>query len=84
MTRRELAPVVVIEEVLAKAGNKVGGILDAIPGAIRRRVPGLPAEALTHIASEIARVRNLAAAISLTDLLDDKSAPDELDVEIEA
>src|SRR5438445_5249513 len=35
VTREELAPVYVIEQVLSRAGTKVAGILDAIPGAVR-------------------------------------------------
>lgn len=68
VTRRELAPTHLIEEVLARAGTKVAGILDAIPGQIRRRVPSLPGGELDTIAMEIAKARNIAAAVSLDDL----------------
>ena len=71
VTRRELAPVMLIEEVLAKAGSKVAGILDAIPGMIKRRVASLASDDLDLIAIEIARARNIAAAVSLEDLRDD-------------
>jgi phage terminase Nu1 subunit (DNA packaging protein) len=57
-----------IEEVLSKAGSRIAGILDSIPGAVRRRVPSLSADEVTRIATEIARVRNIAAAVSLADL----------------
>lgn len=75
--RGELAPTYLIEEVLAKAGAKVAGLLDAIPGQIRRRVPGLSAEDIKHIQREIAKARNLAAAICLEDLNDDADVDDE-------
>jgi phage terminase Nu1 subunit (DNA packaging protein) len=68
ITRKELAPVVLIEEVLSKAGARVAGMFDAIPGAVRRRVPSLSSEEVNNIAREIARVRNIVAAISLADL----------------
>jgi phage terminase Nu1 subunit (DNA packaging protein) len=68
VTRGELAPVGLIEEVLSKAGGKIAGILDAIPGAVRRRVPSLAADEIKTIATEIARVRNIAAEMSLADL----------------
>ncbi len=68
VTRRELAPVVLIEEVLSKAGGKIAGIFDAIPGSVRRRVPSLSADEIKNIAAEIARVRNIVAAMSLADL----------------
>lgn len=76
VTRRELAPVILIEEVLAKAGSKVAGILDAIPGMIKRRV-ALSSDDIELIAVEIARARNIAAAVSLDDLRDDAAVPEE-------
>jgi phage terminase Nu1 subunit (DNA packaging protein) len=66
--RRELAPLSLLEETLAKAGAKVAGVLDAIPGMLRRRNPDLTAADLDVIAKEIAAARNVAAAISIDDL----------------
>lgn len=80
VTRRELAPVYLIEEVLAKAGARVAGILDTIPGQVRRRLPELPASELEAIRGEIAKARNVAAAITLADLQDEPAsseAPEE-------
>jgi len=71
LTRRELAPVILIEQVLAKAGSRVAGVLDAIPVMIKRRTPSLSAAVLNLIVVEIARARNIAAAISLADLQDE-------------
>lgn len=71
VTRGELAPVVLIEEVLTKAASKTAGILDAIPGMIRRRVPVLTADDIDLIAGEVAKARNRVAAMSLADLKDD-------------
>ncbi|MFZ3286202.1 MAG: terminase small subunit [Telluria sp.] len=68
VTRGELAPVVLIEEVLSKAGSRIGGIFDAIPGAVKRRVPNLSSEEIGNIEKEIAKARNIVAAISLADL----------------
>lgn len=83
VTRGELAPVVLIEEVLSKAGARIGGIFDAIPGAVRRRVPSLSSEEIGNIEKEIAKVRNVVASMSLADLRDDEEddgapAPDSL------
>lgn len=75
--RRELAPVALIEEVLAKAGSEVAGILESIPGAVRRRDPSLSVQALAWIEEEIARARNRAAAVRLADL--DLTPPDDED-----
>lgn len=73
VTRRELAPVILIEQVLAKAGSKVASILDAIPRMIRRRAPAIGADMIHLIAEEIARARNIAAAIRLEDLDEDRT-----------
>lgn len=75
VTRGELAPVVLIEEVLTKTASKVAGILDAIPGMIRRRVPVLTADDIDLVAGEVAKARNTVAAMSLADL-DDAQAGD--------
>lgn len=72
VTRGELAPVMLIEEVLSKAASKSAGILDAIPGMVRRRVPSLSAEEIDMIAGEIAKARNIVAAASLDDVLSDE------------
>ncbi|TSH93099.1 DNA packaging Nu1 [Verticiella sediminum] len=68
VTRGELAPAHVIEEVLSRAGARVAGILDSIPMAVKRRVPELPASSVRYIEEEIARVRNIAASVSVADL----------------
>ena len=74
VTRGDLAPVVMIEEVLTKTAARLAGIFDAIPGLVRRRVPSLRAEEVDLIAAEIARVRNVVAGMSLADLNDDQAA----------
>ena len=79
VTRNELAPVALIEEVLSMAGGKIAGILDAIPGAVKRRVPSLSSEEIKNIAAEIAHVRNVVAGMSLDDLRE----PDDEDGEEE-
>ncbi|MBY0243174.1 MAG: terminase small subunit [Burkholderiaceae bacterium] len=68
VTRKELAPVALIEEVLSKAGARIAGMFDAIPGAVRRRVPSLSSDEVNNISKEIARIRNIAASMSLADL----------------
>jgi phage terminase Nu1 subunit (DNA packaging protein) len=84
VTRRELAPVVMIEEVLAKAGSRVAGILDAIPGMVKRRLPALTSDAIDLIRGEVAKARNVAAAVSLSDLREDVTpAEDEAPIEDE-
>jgi phage terminase Nu1 subunit (DNA packaging protein) len=77
VTRGELAPVILIEEVLTKAASKVAGVLDAIPGMVRRRLPQLGAEDIAMIGAEIAKARNTVAAMSLADLRDDTETTDD-------
>ncbi|MGE0310034.1 MAG: terminase small subunit [Lautropia sp.] len=77
ITRRELAPVSLIEEVLAKAASEVAGIFDGIPGGIRRRAPDIPTETLSWVVEEINRARNRVAALRLDDLKVDLGAADE-------
>ena len=68
VARRELAPVSLIEEVLAKAASQVAGIFDGIPGGVRRRSPEIPLDTLAWIEEEIMRARNRVAALRLDDL----------------
>ena len=75
--RGELAPVAMLENVLAATGARVGRLLDALPGQIARRAPDLPADALTLIERDIASCRNLAAEMRLADLSDADDAPDD-------
>lgn len=81
VTRGELAPVAAMEAVLATVGARIGKILDTIPGLVRRRVPGIGADVIEHIAADIAKCRNRAAAMSLDDIMrdDDASEDDEAD-----
>lgn len=77
VTRGELTPTVVLEQVLTACASKAAGIFDAIPGAVRRRFPDLPAATIDVIATEIAKARNYYANMSLSDLgLDDGATGD--------
>lgn len=75
VTRRELAPVMLIEQVLARAGSKVAGILDAIPGMIKRRIETISIADINLITAEISIARNIAASVSINDLLLDPQDP---------
>lgn len=68
VTRGELTPTVVLEQVLAACASKAAGIFDAVPGIVKRRYPDLPSSAVDLIAAEIARARNLYAGMTLADL----------------
>lgn len=71
VTKKEMAPVALITEVLAKTAAKIAGQFDAIPGLVRRRHPQFGADVIGLIAEEIAKVRNTVARMSLADLDDD-------------
>ncbi len=79
VSRGELAPVAAMEAVLAAVGTRVGKILDTIPGLVRRRAPGVGHDVSEQITADIAKCRNMAAAMSLDDLMrdDDTSEDDE-------
>lgn len=68
VTRGELTPTIVLEQVLAAAASKAAGIFDAIPGMVKRRVPVLTAGDVDLIAAEIAKARNCYASMTLADL----------------
>lgn len=72
VTRKELAPAYLIEEVLSKAGARAGKILDTIPGDLKRRLPVLGSEEIAVVTATVAKARNLAARVSLADLDDDE------------
>ncbi len=69
--RREYAPVTLLEEALGRVSRQMAGILEALPGNLRRRSPLLTAEDIKLVELEIARVRNLAATVTLEDATTD-------------
>lgn len=82
VSRNELAPTHLVEEVLAKAGARAARILDALPGVIKRREPHLSAETIEAIKRDIAKVRNVAAQVSLAQLREED--PDDAEGEAAA
>lgn len=68
VTRGELAPRVMMEGALARAASKIAGVFDAIPGMVRRRVSSLGADEIDMIAGEVAKARNIVAAMSIDDI----------------
>lgn len=65
VTRRELAPIGLLEQVLARVGRQVAGILEALPSQLKRRAPHLTQADYEYLSQEIARARNLAAAVNI-------------------
>lgn len=82
ITRGELAPAHVLEQVLARAGARAARLLETIPGELKRRLPSLGSEDIAAVARVVAKARNVAASMSLRDLEagdDDAPASDELE-----
>jgi phage terminase Nu1 subunit (DNA packaging protein) len=65
VTRRELAPVALLEIALATVGQKIAAILESIPGNIKRRSKNLTSEDVEIMVAEIAKARNVAATAQL-------------------
>jgi phage terminase Nu1 subunit (DNA packaging protein) len=63
--RREIAPIALLEAVLARTSRQIAGILEAIPVQIKRQAPELPPEVRDLIAAEINKARSLAANVEL-------------------
>lgn len=76
VTRGELAPAHVLEEVLARAGARAGRVLETIPGEVKRRMPQLSSDDIGAIARIVAKARNVAAGLSLRDLTEDDDGID--------
>ena len=76
VAEREFAPVSFLSTVLAGAANKANAVFDGIPGAIRLRMPELPAEALKIIEGEVTRARAIVSSMSLDDALEDERDSD--------
>lgn len=64
-SRKELAPVLILEEVLALVTRQVATVLDGIGPQLRRNFPDLSGEQLKLIGGELARARQLAATVNL-------------------
>lgn len=87
VTRGELAPAYLLEEVLSRAGARAARILETIPGLLRRRLPQLSAEDLAEVARVVAKARNIAAAMRLADAAaedEGEAATDEAVAAVEA
>lgn len=65
VTRRELAPVFLLEQSLANICRQISGVLEAIPVNLKRRVRNISTEELEFITREINQARNLAASVEL-------------------
>lgn len=65
VTRREQAPVQLLEWALAEMAQRVSAVLGAIPSKIKKRVPALSSTEMTHITREIVKAQNAASKSEL-------------------
>lgn len=84
VTRNELAPRALLVMVLARTAPKVCAILDALPGALKRRVPLLDQSAIHLIESEISKARGEIAAMKLPEVIAEDDGDDDDDTEVDA
>jgi phage terminase Nu1 subunit (DNA packaging protein) len=75
--RRELAPVGMLESALASVSRQIAGALEAIPIHLKRQNPDVASEVLELVTNEIARARNIAAAIQLDQPANEDAAGDQ-------
>jgi terminase small subunit / prophage DNA-packing protein len=67
VARGEVAPVSVLELVLADVARQIATRLEALVPTIKRRMPDLPATTIAHLTSEISACRDLCASCNLRD-----------------
>lgn len=78
VSRKELAPVALLEQVLATTGTKAKSILATIKGELRRRFPALNAADLQSVDQIIGKALGQVAAMSLTVIEDgEQASPDD-------
>ena len=66
--RKEVAPVALIEQVLAHIGAQIRSHLESLPGSLKMRCPQLSADDIKLIETEIFSACNLAATASMASL----------------
>lgn len=79
VTRNELAPRALLVLVLARTAPKVCAILDALPGALKRRIPSLDQTAIHVIETEIGKTRAQIAAMKLPNVIGNGESDDDDD-----
>ncbi|WP_169792295.1 terminase small subunit [Pseudohongiella spirulinae] len=65
VTRREQAPVELLEWALAELSQRISAILGAVPSKIKKRVPSLTSTEMTNINREIIKAQNAASKVEL-------------------
>lgn len=82
--RRENVPVVAIEFVLSRVAAELRGILDPLPGQVKKQMPQLSASAVEELKKAVAKAANVCSRtmVHLDEFLPDSGA-DDSDTEID-
>lgn len=64
-SRRESAPVALIDWVLSKVGGQIAAILESVPLKVKRLLPRLTATEIEHIKRELVKAQNAAAHVTV-------------------
>jgi len=64
-TRRELAPIAVIEWTLGKVGAQIAAILESIPLKVKKVLPAMTATEIEHLKREVVKAQNAAARVTV-------------------
>jgi phage terminase Nu1 subunit (DNA packaging protein) len=64
-TRRELAPVQLIEWTLSRIGSQISAIFDSIPLKVKKLMPKLSASEIELIKRELVKAQNAAARVTV-------------------
>ncbi|USD19799.1 terminase small subunit [Microbulbifer variabilis] len=77
IARGKQLPIGIQGLVLSKIADRMAAALDAIPGKIKRKEPGLSASSLDLVRREIVKAQNAAADVSkyLDEIIDDLGIP---------
>jgi phage terminase Nu1 subunit (DNA packaging protein) len=65
--RRQLAPMSIIVEVISRCAAQATDVLDGIPLAVKRRVPGADPRIFKVIEDEVFKARTIAASARVPD-----------------
>lgn len=64
-TRRELAPVQVIDWALSKVGGQIAAVLESIPLKLKKLCPRLSASEIEAVKREVVKAQNAAARVTV-------------------
>lgn len=73
LLRGEIVRVDTLEAVLSATGGKIKAQLEALPGALKRRLPSMTAAEVGYVRREVAKMLNTVAQMTLEDVEADEN-----------